>query len=322
MPSTDHVLEAYIKKLMEIDMGLDDHSLPLLSDKQLEEIALNSGMTADEYHAFLAQAHRHFTDGKKHLELYNYESAKEAFHQCISKFPNHYEATYLLAKSYFHLGLLQQDKSFFDHCDLYIQRCLRLKPSYAPAIELIALKQHELKSISNSGRTKKRIVFIAALTFVAIIGISYFNINNTILELEENVNSAQAQLEAVYQRQSDLIIRIEQFGSNDNTRYQEQLTHVMLIHQSIYTDKNTNNNQLRVELGKQLSELAAQFTESQDNDLAIIRDEIEGSINRIYVEQRNYNKTVRAHNQTVQKFPHSLLGYSKKEYIKNGNTTK
>ena len=132
--SKDQFLEGYVKKLMERDMDLDDPEP--LTDEQLKQIALDTGMSEQEWFKLKQDALYTENKGFDYLDRGNYEDALVNFKESTSLYPNSPEAFYGYAKAHFKKGVELENKEDLNHALTYVDRTLKLDPGYQYALDL------------------------------------------------------------------------------------------------------------------------------------------------------------------------------------------
>ncbi len=171
---------------------------------------------------------------------------------------------------------------------------------------------------------KKRIFLIISILLIAFlfVGCNPISIYNTIIEKEEAVNAAWAQVENQYQRRMDLIPNLVQIVKGYASHEKETLESVIRMRSEVskitVTKEVLENPELfkkfqdaQSELGGVLSRLMAvteSYPELKANENFIaLQSQVEGTENRISVERKRYNEAVQKYNTYIRKFPNSLF---------------
>lgn len=174
-------------------------------------------------------------------------------------------------------------------------------------------------------------IAIGVAVLLAIYGIS---VNNSLVEQEESVNQAWAQVENQYQRRADLVPNLVNTVQGAADFEQETLTNVIEA-RSRATSINIDPNQLsdestirqfeqvQGELGSALSRLLVsverypELTATQN--FRDLQNQLEGTENRIATERMRFNQTAQEYNTSLRRFPTSmvagLLGFERKYYF-------
>jgi len=189
-------------------------------------------------------------------------------------------------------------------------------------------------SMQNLKNSLRLIVFIVLIT--GISGCSY----NSIVELDEKVNQAWAQVENQYQRRADLIPNLvstvqgyADFEKGVLTEVTELRSKVGQI--KISTDDLSDEEKFRQfqeaqdKLSGALSRLlvvAENYPQLKANEnFLTLQSQLEGTENRIAVERKKFNEATQDYNTTIRRFPAvitaKLFGFKEKQYFKSAPGT-
>lgn len=177
-------------------------------------------------------------------------------------------------------------------------------------------------------------ISIIAAAVVLLCGITYSSYNKLVL-LDEETSSAWSQVENQYQRRYDLIPNLvntvkgyakhEESVLRELTEARSKAGGVISVDSSILDDpeKMAEFQKIQNELGASLQRLLAvteNYPELKANqNFLALQDELEGTENRISVERKRFNDSVKAYNSTMRRFPMNLLagmfGFEKKNYF-------
>ena len=177
-------------------------------------------------------------------------------------------------------------------------------------------------------------ISIIAAAVVLLCGITYSSYNKLVL-LDEETSSAWSQVENQYQRRYDLIPNLvntvkgyakhEESVLRELTEARSKAGGVISVDSSILDDpeKMAEFQKVQNELGASLQRLLAvteNYPELKANqNFLALQDELEGTENRISVERKRCNDSVKADNSTMRRFPMNLLagmfGFEKKNYF-------
>jgi LemA protein len=181
----------------------------------------------------------------------------------------------------------------------------------------------------------KALIIVFVLGLIVVLGIST---NNGLVEREENVESAWAQVENQYQRRADLIPNLVNTVRGAADFEQETLTAVINAR-----SKATSVNITAADLNDPSK--IAQFQEAQqqisgalsrllvsverypelkaNSNFATLKTQLEGTENRISTERMRFNKATQAYNTSIKKFPTSIIasisGFERKSYFEAEN---
>ena len=169
---------------------------------------------------------------------------------------------------------------------------------------------------------KKWLIPVIIIVVLGIIGYSLTaGVNNTAVELEEDVKASWANVESAYQRRTDLIPNLVNTVKGAADFEQETLTGVIEARAKA-TAVNINADNLdsaslqkfqeaQSGLSSALSKLMVsverypQLTATQN--FSNLQSQLEGTENRINVERNRFNEKVRAYNTYIRKFPNNIF---------------
>lgn len=164
-------------------------------------------------------------------------------------------------------------------------------------------------------RTIKKIVMTLA-ALLAVQGLTSCNYNS-LVEEQQNVDQAWAQVENQYQRRSDLIPNLVNTVKGYSTHESETLEKVTLarakatsvtIEPGDLTEENLARfQQAQGELSSALKSLLA-VTEAYpdlkaNQNFMNLQTQLEGTENRITTERMRYTEAVKTYNTAIKKFP-------------------
>lgn len=178
---------------------------------------------------------------------------------------------------------------------------------------------------------KSSIIIIAVIAIVAIWAVSGYN---GMVNKEETVSNAWANVEAAYQRRADLIPQLVNTVKGYANHEKSTLDAVisartkatqMTVDVGELTEENIQKYQeAQGEVGAAISRLLA-ITESYpelkaNENFSELQAQLEGTENRINEVRKNYNASVKEYNVSVRKFPNNILagmfGFERKAEFK------
>jgi len=168
------------------------------------------------------------------------------------------------------------------------------------------------------------IVLAVIIVLIFILFSSIKGIYNSFVTLDEGVNNSWAQVETVLQRRFDLIPNLVETVKGYASHEKEVLTEVTKARASVggaqtVNDKITANNQLSSALSRLLLVVERYPDLKANQNFIRLQDELAGTENRIAVERRRYNDTVKTYNQKIRIFPNNLFagmfGFEKRAYF-------
>src|SRR5215472_6602446 len=162
---------------------------------------------------------------------------------------------------------------------------------------------------------KLTVFMVVILILILIVAGSYVSIKNTLVAKNEAVKSAWSEVDVVLQRRADLIPNLVETVKGITKQEQAVFGEIaqarsQLLSASAPADKIAANQRLDGALGRLLA-IAENYPQlkSSENFLRL-QDELAGTENRIAVERKRYNDTLRDYNTYVQQFPASLFAAS------------
>lgn len=177
----------------------------------------------------------------------------------------------------------------------------------------------------------KTLIGIGAVALLVIYGIS---LNNDLVEKQESVNQAWAQVENQYQRRADLVPNLVNTVKGAADFEKETLTGVIEARSkatSVQLNANDLDNpqklqqfqQAQQQLSGALSRLMVtveRYPELKANaNFRDLQTQLEGTENRIATERQRFNEVVQSYNTDLRKFPTNIfagiLGFDEKAYF-------
>ena len=181
---------------------------------------------------------------------------------------------------------------------------------------------------------KKSIVWIVIIGIVAVALLWGIGINNKLINGEENVSLAWAQVENVYKRRADLIpqlVATVQGAANYEKGTLTEVVEARAKATSVQVDANDLSEANVAKFQKAQDALSSALTRSMNviverypeltatkgfQDLQV---QLEGTENRITTERGRFNEAVNAYNKQLRVFPNnivaSICGFEKKGYF-------
>lgn len=165
---------------------------------------------------------------------------------------------------------------------------------------------------------KSTIIILAAVVLLVIAGVSAYN---GLVSKEEGVKNAWSNVENQYQRRSDLIPNLvntvkgyaahEQETFQSVTEARSKATQMSVAMDDLTPEKLQAYQKAQGEVGRALGRLLAiseNYPELKANEnFKELQAQLEGTENRIAVERRKFNETVRQYNTSIRKFPLNLF---------------
>ena len=156
------------------------------------------------------------------------------------------------------------------------------------------------------------IAVIVILVILLIFGGMYVSAKNTMVAKNEEVKAQWRQVDVVLQRRADLIPNLVEtvkgFAAHEEKVFGDiAAARSTLLSAAPPADKIAANRQLDSALGRLLA-VVENYPQLRSNENFLrLQDELAGTENRIAVERRRYNDSVRDYNVYVQQFPNSFF---------------
>ncbi|WP_370450910.1 LemA family protein [Olivibacter sp. XZL3] len=177
----------------------------------------------------------------------------------------------------------------------------------------------------------KRFIFglVGLLATLSLSSCGY----NSMVKLDENVQSKWAEVENAYQRRADLIPNLVNTVKGAANFEQQTLTNVVEARAKA-TSINIDPSNLTPEAIKQFEDAQGALTGSLSRLMAVaenypelkatenfqgLQAQLEGTENRIAVARRGFNEATQQYNSTIRSFPNNLMagifGFKAKGYF-------
>jgi LemA protein len=177
-------------------------------------------------------------------------------------------------------------------------------------------------------------VLVGLIIVILIFAGTIKNMYNNFVQLDEGVNEKWSQVQNVYQRRYDLIPNLVETVKGYAEHERETLQAVTEARAKVGGVTNLRAEDLSPEnLAKfqqaqaglsgalqRLMVVVERYPDLKANQNFIrLQDELAGTENRIAVERRRFNESVRVYNQAIRQFPAvifaGMFGFAKKDYF-------
>ena len=159
------------------------------------------------------------------------------------------------------------------------------------------------------------IVILLFVLVVAAVGMlvfgSYISAKNQMIAKNEQVKTSWSQVEIVLQRRADLIpnlvATVQGYAKQEQTVFGDIANaRAALLSAKTPASKIAANGQMDGALGRLLA-ISENYPQLRSNENFLrLQDELAGTENRIAVERRRYNETLRDYNTFILQFPNSV----------------
>jgi LemA protein len=160
---------------------------------------------------------------------------------------------------------------------------------------------------------KKGYIVLGAVVLLAVIvGGMYVSSRNTMVQKNETVTSAWAEVNVVLQRRADLIPNLVEtvkgFAAQEQTVFHDIASaRSALLGAQTPADKIAANGQLDGALGRLLL-IVENYPQLKSNENFLrLQDELAGTENRIAVERKRYNDALQDYNTFIGLFPNNIF---------------
>jgi len=164
--------------------------------------------------------------------------------------------------------------------------------------------------------SKALIVVVVIVVLILLIGLvvfgQYVSVRNTLVSKNESVKATWSQVDIVLQRRADLIPNLVEtvkgYAQQEVTVFGDiAKARSSLLSAGTPQQKMAANGQLDGALGRLLL-IVENYPQLKSNENFLrLQDELAGTENRIAVERKRYNDTLRDYNTYVQQFPNNLF---------------
>ena len=166
----------------------------------------------------------------------------------------------------------------------------------------------------NMTGTKKILLIVGIVVFLLIlVPVLFFKgTYNNLVTLDEGVKAAWAQVENQLQRRYDLIPNYVETVKGYAAHEKDVLVKVTEARSRVagagsVNEKIEANNQLSSSLSRLLVVIERYPQLKANTNFLRLQDELAGTENRIAVERRRYNETVKTYNIKIRRFPNNIV---------------
>ncbi len=179
-------------------------------------------------------------------------------------------------------------------------------------------------------RSTKWIVFMAVLVLICIWGVRQYN---SMVSMDEGVQTAWSQVENVYQRRADLIPNLvatvkgyaahESQTLTDVTEARAKATQTVVDPSDLDPEEIARFQKAQSELSGAIGRLLVsveQYPDLKANaNFMELQAQLEGTENRIAVERKKFNEVAQTYNTKIRRFPANIIAgmfdFEKKGYF-------
>ncbi|MGB0524294.1 MAG: LemA family protein [Flammeovirgaceae bacterium] len=322
---SEKALAKYVEKMYELQFSEQEN---ILTPAELKQIALEMGVTEQEWQESQRAFEGHLKNGKELIVHQNWTDAINSLAEAVVLNPYHIDALYYKAQAHVERFEEHQNPTDAKTAQELVHRALKIAPGHAPTLTLLSKLRTEKEAVSKTKKSQKLFIFGAFGLVIVLLFFGGMKVRNAAVLQEEKVNQAWAQVENVYQRRADLIPQLVNTVKSAANFEKDRLAQLTQLHQNLATIDLNAPSAEELMTFQQHQEALSEILEKLFSDAASderlgameafsnLQVQVEGSENRIAVERRKYNKMVQAYNSYIRQFPQNLLGFSEKGYFK------
>lgn len=175
-------------------------------------------------------------------------------------------------------------------------------------------------------------IFLGVVLAVLFVGGgSLIGSYNQLVNMDEDVKSAYAQIDTIMQRRADLIPNAAKTAGAIANYEKDTFTQLAEARSGVSNASSPSElAEANEELNKavtQLNVVVENYPELKANqNFIMLQDQLEGSENRVSTERKNYNDTVSLYNRKIKSFPTSILAgmfnFDEAEYFEADESAK
>lgn len=155
---------------------------------------------------------------------------------------------------------------------------------------------------------------VVVMGIVAVVG-SFISTYNNLVDLEENVAYAEANVETMMQRRleliPDLVSTVKAYTKHEEQVFEDITNAREALAQSFDAGNlkqiSEANDNLTTAVNRLISIVEDNPEITASEQYISLMDQIEGSVNRISIARANYNEEVSEYNRTIRHFPGKVL---------------
>jgi LemA protein len=331
MSDSTEILQAYLNRMLTIQQNRSEKPL---TPAELKEMALDSGMTEEDWAAAQQESKVKMKSGLGHLQYGNWEKSLADLEQAIAVNPYHADGLVGLAKAYllkYQTSKVPADKQKAEN---YVERALEVSPGYNSALSVAKQLRDAETTVADTKKNQKLIQIGIAVGIVVFVLISGWITNSSIASQETKVAKLWTQVEADFTRRSNLVSDIVKI-LNENPEIEDAKSLKKELEKAARNTKNLHlevselsENKLGDFVSKQedlsveakqaitnIESFAQKNPEKYRNVLNKV-DEYKSNVNRAFVSTKKYNEGIINYNSSISSFPKNLFSKPKKATVR------
>lgn len=180
-------------------------------------------------------------------------------------------------------------------------------------------------------KNTKLIIVGVVVAIIALLGGVYVTSYNSIISLEEKVNTEYSNIESQLQRRADLIPNLISTVKGYMSHEEKIIKDITDARERISSASNISelseaNQQLSTALTN-LNVIVENYPDLKANENFLnLQDELAGTENRVAIARKDYNDAVKAYNTKIQTIPSNIvanmMGKQQREYFEVSDESK
>ena len=323
MSTFDEKLNKHIDKVIALQNSNRDRMLSL---DELKELDLSLGMTEEEWNLMMEKADKNVALAQNHFYYKNYRDAYSTAESAISVNPYLTQALIIMADAALKIYETENDENFLEKAEKHAKDVLKQAPAENRAVEILSVINKYETSERKEKKKFKKYALIGGGILIIILSIVFLKpkkekpVDNSIkfelIDAEENVNAAWAQVENVISRRDKLIPQLFSAVKIKDARLKQLMNEA----ENLKNKKNKLSGDEKIsaeaDLQKKYSAITEIISENKNtDDVGTLMVQIEGAFNRISVEGKRYNEAVKQYNILVKKYGADYPQFKLKPYF-------
>ncbi|MCD4793776.1 MAG: LemA family protein [Bacteroidales bacterium] len=325
MSSFEKKLNKHIDKVLALQKSEEEKMLSL---EELKEIDMGLGVTEEEWEQMMEKAKKEEKLAQNHFYYKNYKDAYTTAESAVSINPYLTQALVLMADSALKIYETEDDDDFLIKAENHAKEVLKQSPAENRAVEILAILNKHKKTEKTQRSKMIKIGGGVVIVAILILAIIFWprekkpkKINESVkfelIDAEENANAKWAQVENVISRRDNLIPQLFTLTVSEDENIVQLKKDTEKIKQEIALVDGDKRIELQAELQKKYQELTNSISKNNnDENIATLMVQLEGSYNRIAVEGKRYNDVVKNYNILVKKYGSDFPEFKIKPYFK------
>ncbi|MEX1002665.1 MAG: LemA family protein [Crocinitomicaceae bacterium] len=334
--------KAHIKAVVEASQQKSDDSLEErpLSLSELKELAIEMGLSSEQWDDLQKKAGEHLKTADDHLKARNFNEAIVEAEKAMAINPYIENGNAVLARSYLMLWLQTHENEHRDRAEMHARNELKVDPRDQIAVNVLSTIDKKRRILEGDSRSKKSIFIVLGVIIVIVVGglifysqssnkravemeqnqLTYENqtIRDELIVAEEEVNSKWDLVQIAIDQRNNMIPDLFKAIQTSSADIDALNQSIEKLQEKIKNAEGEERFTLENDLSAKIQEMKSIARESGDAaNVKTLMVQIEGSENRIAYEKKNYNEAVKHYNILVKKHGDKFPSYEIKPYFSN-----